>query len=204
MGIVKNIEDKIKINKVVSIASILFAIIIVIIGFFFSYRLIQDANKRIYILDNGVPILAKQTDLLLNRPVEYKAQIDLFHHLFFTMTPDDDFIKNQSTKSLYLIDESGMKEYMNLKESGFYNQVISSNSVITVKADSISLDTENMKFVYYGKQTINRRTSLIIRNLTTEGFIEDVPRSANNPHGVLLKNWKTTDNSDITIKAKYR
>lgn len=204
MGLVTNIEKKIKINKATSIGAIVLAIVIVIVGFIFSYKLVQDARKSIYILDNGVPILAKQTDLLLNRPVEHKAQIDLFHHLFFTLTPDDDFIKEQSKKALYLIDDSGMKEYMNLKENGFYNQVISSNSVITVKADSIVLNEENLKFTYYGTQTINRKTSLIIRKLVTEGYVEDVPRSPNNPHGVMIKNWKTIDNSDLSVKQKYR
>lgn len=204
MGLVTNIEKKIKINKATSLGAIVLAIVIVIVGFVFSYKLVQDARKSIYILDNGVPILAKQTDLLLNRPVEYKAQIDLFHHLFFTLTPDDDFIKEQTEKALYLIDDSGMKEYMNLKENGFYNQVISSNSVITVKADSIVLNDESLKFTYYGTQTINRKTSLIIRKLVTEGYVEDVPRSPNNPHGVMIKNWKTIDNSDLSVKAKYR
>lgn len=204
MGLVTNIERKIKINKVTSIGAIILSIVIVIVGFFFAYKLVQDARKSIYILDNGVPILAKQTDLLLNRPVEQKAQVDLFHHLFFTLTPDDEFIKEQSTKALYLIDDSGMKEYMNLKENGFYNQVISSNSVITVKADSIKLNQETLKFTYYGTQTINRKTSLIVRKLITEGYVEDVPRSPNNPHGVMIKNWRTIDNSDLSVKAKYR
>lgn len=204
MAIVKNIEDKIKINKAVSLGAIALSVLIVISGFVFSYKLIQDARRSIYILDNGVPILAKQTDLLLNRPVEFKAHIDLFHSLFFTLTGDDDFIKSQVEKSLYLIDETGMKEHLNLKEKGFYNQVVSSNTVITVKADSIKLDEGTQKFIYYGTQTINRKTQLILRKLVTEGYVQDIPRSENNPHGVLITKWKTLDNSDISVKAKYR
>ncbi|MCB4235771.1 hypothetical protein LDL59_13645 [Kaistella anthropi] len=60
-------------------------------------------------MDNGVPVLAKQTDVLLNRPVEYKAQIELFHRLFFTLAPDDAYIKENIQKSLYLIDDSGKR-----------------------------------------------------------------------------------------------
>ena len=202
--LVKNIEQKIKINKTVSIASILFAVLIVIVGFVFAYKLVQDSRKSLYVIDNGVPVLVKQTDLLLNRPVEYKAQIDLFHQLFFTLTPDDGFIKENTKKALYLVDESGMKEYMNLKENGFYNQIISSNSVITIKADSINLDLERMRFTYYGKQTINRKTSMIIRKIVTEGNLADTPRTPNNPHGVIISTWKTTDNSDISVQNKYR
>lgn len=200
--LVKNIEQKIKINKVVSIASILFAVVIVIVGFAFSYKLIQDSRKSLYVIDNGVPILVKQTDELLNRPVEYKSQIELFHRLFFTLAPDDRYIKENVEKSLYLIDDSGKKEYTNLREKGFYNQIISGNSLVTVRADSIKMDLPNRKFIYYGTQMINRKNTLIIRKLITEGNFEDMIRSPNNPHGVLLRNWRILDNSELSNKAK--
>ena len=87
--IVKNIEKRIKINKTMAIATVIFAIVIVIVGFSYSYKIVQDSRKSIYILDNWVPVLVKQTDELLNRPVEYKAQVELFHRLFFTLAPDD-------------------------------------------------------------------------------------------------------------------
>ena len=200
--LVKNIEQKIKINKVVSIASILFAVLIVIAGFVFAYKLVQDSRKSLYVLDNGVPILVKQTDDLLNRPVEYKSQIELFHRLFFTLAPDDRYIKENVEKSLYLIDDSGKKEYTNLREKGFYNQIISGNSLVTVRNDSIKMDVPNKKFIYYGTQMINRKNTLIIRKLITEGNFEDMIRSPNNPHGVLLRNWRILDNSEISNKAK--
>ena len=200
--LVKNIEQKIKINKVVSIASILFAVLIVIVGFIFAYKLVQDSRKSLYVIDNGVPILVKQTDELLNRPVEYKSQIELFHRLFFTLAPDDRYIKENVEKSLYLIDDSGKKEYTNLREKGFYNQIISGNSLVTVRNDSIKMDLPNRKFIYYGTQMINRKTTLIIRKLITEGNFEDMIRSPNNPHGVLLRNWRILDNSELSNKAK--
>lgn len=200
--LVKNIEQKIKINKAVSIASILFAVVIVIVGFVFAYQLIQDSRKSLYVIDNGVPILVKQTDELLNRPVEYKSQVELFHRLFFTLAPDDRYIKENVEKSLYLIDDSGKKEYTNLREKGFYNQIISGNSLVTVRADSIKMDLPSKKFIYYGTQMINRKNSLIIRKLVTEGNFEDMVRSPNNPHGVLLRNWRILDNSELSNKAK--
>ncbi|WP_373709194.1 conjugative transposon protein TraK [Kaistella sp.] len=200
--LVKNIEQKIKINKVVSISSILFAVLIVIAGFAFAYKLIQDSRKSLYVIDNGVPILVKQTDELLNRPVEYRSQIELFHRLFFTLAPDDSYIKENVEKSLYLIDDSGKKEYTNLREKGFYNQIISGNSLVTIRTDSIKTDLPNKKFIYYGTQMINRKTSLIIRKLITEGNFEDIIRSPNNPHGVLLRNWRILDNSELSNKSK--
>lgn len=201
--LVKDIEKKIKINKSVSIATVVFACVIVICGFLFSYRLIQDSRKSIYILDNGVPILVQQTDELLNRPVEYRSQVELFHRLFFTLPPDDQYIKENVEKSLYLIDDSGKKEYANLRENGFYNQIVSSNSTVTLKTDSIKLDTQNKLFRYYGIQIINRKTAIITRKLITEGSFDNTTRTLNNSHGVLLKNWRILDNTQISNQEKY-
>ena len=200
--LIKNIEHRIKINKIVSISTIAFAVFIVIAGFFFAYRMIEDSRKSIYILNNGVPVLAKQTDVLLNRPVEYKAQVELFHRLFFTLAPDDTYIKDNIQKSLYLIDDSGKKEYTNLKEKGFYNQIIASSSMVSIHADSIALNMEKKKFSFFGKQMITRKSSVITRNLITEGFFGDIIRSPNNPHGVILKNWRIINNDEVSNQTK--
>ncbi len=200
--LIKNIEQRIKVNKAVSLATIAFAVFIVITGFFFAYKIIEDSRKSIYILDNGVPILAKQTDVLLNRPVEYKAQIELFHRLFFTLAPDDVYIKENIQKSLYLIDDSAKKEYTNLKEKGFFNQIVASSSMVSIHADSITLNPENKKFRFFGKQMINRKSSVITRKLITEGFYEDIIRSPNNPHGVILKSWRIINNEEISNQTR--
>ena len=200
--LIKNIEKRIQINKVVSLAAIAFATFIIISGFVFAYKMIQDSRKSIYILDNGVPVLAKQTDVLLNRPVEYKAQVELFHRLFFTLAPDDAYIKENIQKSLYLIDESAKKEYTNLREKGFYNQIVASSSMVSIHSDSIKIDRESQKFRFFGKQMITRKSSVITRKLVTEGFFEDIIRSPNNPHGVLLKNWRILNNEEISNQIK--
>ncbi|MBO1882914.1 conjugative transposon protein TraK [Capnocytophaga sp. Marseille-Q4570] len=201
--IVKNIEKRIKINKTMAIATVIFAMVIVIVGFTYSYKIVQDSRRSIYILDNGIPVLVKQTDELLNRPVEYKAQIDLFHKLFFTLMPDDEYIKKNVDKSLYLIDDTAKRERENLLEKGFYNQIISSNATVSIQTDSINLDLNTKKFVYYGTQMINRKTSLIIRKLITQGYFKDIARTPNNAHGVLLENWNIVDNSEVAVKQKF-
>lgn len=200
--LIKNIEQRIKVNKMVSVATVGFAVFIVVVGFVFAFRLIEDSRKSIYILDNGIPVLAKQTDVLLNRPVEYKAQIELFHRMFFTLAPDDAYIRENIQKSLYLIDDSGKKEYTNLKEKGFFNQIVASSSMVSLHTDSISLDMEHRKFAFFGKQMISRKSSVITRRLTTEGFFGDIIRSPNNPHGVMLRNWRILDNQELSNQNK--
>jgi hypothetical protein len=98
---------------------------------------------------------------------------------------------------MYLVDQSGVDQYNNLKENGYFNSILSSSSVITLQTDSIALDMTRRYFRYYGKLKIDRRSSTVIRSLITEGYLKDIPRSDNNPHGVLIMNWKTLENKDL-------
>lgn len=195
--IVKNIEAKIRLATWVAMGSFLTSIILSAVCCSYAYRQVSDARKSIYILSNGIPLQANQTDMQVNRPAEYRADIDLFHSLFFSLTPDDKYIEYQLKKAMYLVDESGADQVNNLKENGFFNSVLSSSSVITLQTDSISLDMAKRYFRYYGKLKIDRRSSTVIRSLITEGYLKDIPRSDNNPHGVLIVNWKTLENKDL-------
>jgi conjugative transposon TraK protein len=195
--IIKNIESKIRLASFVSIGSLLLAFFVSIAVSFYAYKQVVSARKSIYILDNNVPILAKQTDVQMNRPAEYRAHIDLFHSIFFSLTPDDRFIEYQMKRAMYLIDESGARQYNDLKEKGYFSSVLSSSSVLTLQTDSIILDLPHLYFRYYGRQKIDRRSVTVYRSLITEGYLKDIPRSENNPHGVLITGWKTIENKDI-------
>jgi len=195
--IIKNIESKIRLATFVSMGSLLLAFSVSIAVSLFAYKQVISARKSIYILDNNVPILAKQTDVQMNRPAEYKAHIDLFHSIFFSLTPDDRFIEYQMKRAMYLIDESGARQYNDLKEKGYFSSVLSSSSVLTLQTDSIIIDLPHLYFRYYGKQKIDRRSVTVLRSLITEGYLKDIPRSENNPHGILITGWKTIENKDI-------
>jgi len=195
--IIQNIEAKVRLATWVACGSFLTSIILSVIFCSYAYRQVMDARKSIYILNNNVPLQASQTDMQLNRPAEYRADIDLFHSLFFSLTPDDKYIEYQMRKAMYLVDQSGVEAYNNLKENGFFNSILSSSSVLTLQTDSISLDRTRRYFRYYGKLRIDRRSSTVVRSLITEGYLKDIPRSDNNPHGVLICNWKTLENKDL-------
>ncbi|WP_319591728.1 conjugative transposon protein TraK [uncultured Draconibacterium sp.] len=200
--IIRNIEQKVKLAKLLSILSFAFSFAIVILMMMFLSKQLSESRKSIYILDKDIPILAKQTDESVNRPVEYKAHVNVFHSLFFTLTPDNKYIEYQMKKAMYLIDESGIQQYNNLKEKGLFNQILSSSAVLTIQTDSIFLDVPSKFFRYYGKQRIERKSSIVVRSLITEGYLKDVPRSQNNPHGVLIERWKTVENKDLKNEAK--
>jgi len=199
MGIVKNIEDKIKLAYVISIGSFITSIVTISINSYFKSEEVKDARRSIYVMDNtNVPLLANRSSVDDNRPVEYKAHVDLFHNIFFTLTPDDKQIQYQMDRAMYLIDETGAQQYNNLKEKGYFNQILSSSAVLSIQTDSIFLDMGKKYFKFYGRQTIERKSSTTVRSLVTEGYLKDIPRSTNNPHGILIMNWKTVENKDIS------
>ena len=66
-----------------------------------------------------------------------------------------------------------------------------------ITCDSIQLDEHTRTFKYFGTQFIKRRSKDIKRSITTEGHLETVARSENNPHGLLITKWKTLENKDL-------
>lgn len=137
--------------------------------------------------------------LTINAKHEY---IEIFHHLFFTLAPDDKYIKYTMDKAMYLVDETGLAQYNTLKERGFYNNIMGTSAVFSIYCDSINFDPQKMEFKYYGRQRIERRTSILTRELVTAGQLKRVPRTDNNPHGLLIVNWRTLLNKDIEQKTK--
>ncbi|MFN0293568.1 conjugative transposon protein TraK [Pedobacter helvus] len=197
--IIKNIEAKVRLATFLSAGSFILTALIVLMVSFFAYKQVSDARKTVYVLDaNSVPLLARQTSIQLNRAAEYRSHINLFHSLFFSLTPDDKYIEYQMKRAMYLVDESGALQYNNLKEKGFFNSILSSSAVLTIQTDSIVIDEARKYFRYYGRQKIDRRSSTIIRSLVTEGYMKDLEtRSDNNPHAVLITRWKTLENKDL-------
>ncbi|HEV3252412.1 MAG TPA: conjugative transposon protein TraK [Puia sp.] len=202
MDLIKNIEGKIKLSLAVSFGSFITAIIICIISFSYARKMINEEKRQIYVLNNNIPLVATKENVLDNRQAEYRAHIAAYHDFFFSYPPDNEYIESQLKKAMYLVDASGAQQYNTLKEKGFFNSIVSTSSTITLSMDSISLDMNNMHWVYYGKEKIDRPSMTVVRSLVTEGNIKDIPRSFNNPHGALITNWKTIDNKDLFSNAK--
>ena len=123
--IIQNIESKIRLATVLSLGSLLTSIIICGFVSAYAYQQVANARKSICILNNDIPSLAKQTIMQMNNPAEHKAVVDLFHSLIFDLTPDDKHIEYQMSKAMYFVDETGVGQYNNLKEKGYFNSILS-------------------------------------------------------------------------------
>ena len=167
-----------------------------------SYQATEDAQNRIYILANGKALEAFSAGRKDNIMVEARDHIKTFHQHFFSLDPDDEVIKTNITKALYLADQSAKSEYDNLKESGYYSNLISANISQEINVDSVQIDINQYPYSFrcFSTQKLIRSTSTATRNLLTEGFLRNVARSDNNPHGFLIERWKTISNRDTTLQ----
>ena len=200
--VIKNLENKIKLVMILCILFLAGCVVISMGSIWTARTMVDDAQKKVYVLDGNVPILVNRSTMEETLDVEAKSHIEMFHHYFFTLPPDDKYIKYTMEKAMYLIDESGLAQYNALKEKGFYGNIMGTSAVFSIFCDSIRYDKDKMSFTYSGRQRIERRTSILMRELVTEGFVKRVPRTENNPHGLLIVNWRTILNKDIEQRTK--
>jgi conjugative transposon TraK protein len=155
-------------------------------------------------LANGKALEAYAADRRDNIPVEARDHVKMFHHYFFTMDPDDKVIQSNINRALYLADASAKQQYDNLKENGYYSNLIAGNISQEIEADSIRINSDVYPFYfrYTGKQRIIRPTTITTRTVITEGFLRNVSRSDNNPHGFLIERWRTIENKDLNIQNR--
>jgi len=202
--LLKDLESKIKLALFVSVASLIASIVIVCIVTVNANKLILDERKSVYVLDAGLPLLLQRSTLEDNEEVEGMSHVNMFHSLFFNLPPDDKYIQNNILRAMYLIDESGVLIYNDLREQQFYNQLIANSALMTLKADSISYEVDSKRFRFVGTQRIERPTSIAYRSLVSEGWLSRVRRSENNPHGFIIHNYKIIQNEDIEVRQKRR
>lgn len=169
-----------------------------------SFKLVSEVQSKIYILANGKALEAYAAERKDNVPVEARDHVKTFHHFFFTLDPDEKVILANITRALYLADGSAKREYDNLKEGGYYTNLIAANISQQVMIDSVLLDINHspIYFKCFATQQITRTTSIVSRSLITQGFIRNVSRSDNNPHGFLIERWSIVENKDIKNETR--
>lgn len=169
-----------------------------------SFKMVSQAQSRIYLLYNGKLIQAVESTRKDNIQVEVADHVKMFHHYFFTLSPDEKANALGMNQALYLADRSAKRMYDDLKESGYYTNIISGNVSQHITMDSIQLvlDQKPFYFKYYGTQKITRPTAITLRSVISEGYIrDDVARSDQNSHGFLIEKWRILENNDLeTIK----
>ena len=169
-----------------------------------SYELSARVQDKIYILAGDQAMEAFASKRKDNVLVEAKSHISLFHIYFFTLDPDDKVIEKNISKALYMADASAKKQYNNLKETGYYANIIAGNISQQISIDSITVDIKEEPYFFncYSTERIIRPNSIVTRNLITQGYLRNVSRSDHNPHGFLIERWETLENKDIKTENR--
>lgn len=199
----KNIDTAFQHIKRFSIFLILANALVMCFCVYKSYQLVEASQNRVHILYNGKVLEALASDRQSNLPVELRDHIKTFHQYFFTLSPDEKAIQAGVTKALYLADESAKKAYDNLKEQGFFSNLISANISQEIVVDSIRLDMNSYPYPFtcYATQKLVRSSSTVFRKLVTQGQVRDIKtQTDNNPHGFLIQRWETVSNTDEPLK----
>jgi len=201
---IRNIETAFRHIRLFSIIWLLACTTLTVFVIYQSYRMVERMQNKVYILSSGRALEAFAGDRKDNLPVEARDHIRSFHQYLFTLDPDEKVINSNITRALYLADGSAKRLYDNLKESGYYSGIISGNISQEISIDSISLDMQSYPFYFrcYAVQKIIRPTSLVTRDLVTEGWLRNTSRSDNNPHGFLIERWSTLENKDLKVEAR--
>ncbi|MCW3110566.1 MAG: conjugative transposon protein TraK, partial [Segetibacter sp.] len=200
----KNIDSAFRHVRTFTLIVIIGSIILSGFALYKSYQLVANMQSKVYILANGKALEAYASDRKDNIAVEAKDHVKAFHQYFFTLDPDEKVIQTNIAKALYLADASAKREYDNLKENGYFSNIISGNISQQITIDSVQVDINQYPYYFrcYATQNIIRTTSIVSRSLLTEGYLRNVSRSDNNSHGFLIERWTTIDNRDIKTENR--
>ncbi|MET4545627.1 conjugative transposon TraK protein [Pedobacter africanus] len=200
----KNVDTAFKFIRTTCVTVIGGCLLITTVTVYKSYEFSKAAQGKIYVIANGKALEALSAERKDNVPIEARDHIKMFHHYFFTLSPDEKAIRENITKALYLADGSAKRQYDNLEENKYFSNMISGNVNQTIQVDSIQLDLSSYPHYFrcYAVQELTRPTSVVTRKLVTEGQLRNVGRSENNSHGFLIERWTVVENRDINIKNR--
>jgi len=200
----KNIDTAFKYTRAFSVVMIIACACITGYALHVSAKTIRASQATIFILANGKALEAYAAERKDNIPVEARDHVKMFHHYFFSLDPDDKVIQANITKALYLADASAKQQYDDLKENSYYSNIISGNISQEISIDSIDINTNQYPFYFHcqAKEKITRPTTIVTRSLITEGWLRNVARSDNNPHGFLIEKWRTLENKDVKTEQR--
>lgn len=199
-----SIESAFQLVRTFCFAVMFLSILLAVFALHLGFRMVTRADSRIFILANGKILEAYAGERGDNIEVEARDHIRTFHKDFFSLDPDEQVIRSNISKALYLADRSAKKQYDNLKESGYYTNLITANISQQIEVDSVSIQTKEYPYYFQcsAHEKLIRATSIVTRNLITEGWLRNVARSDNNPHGFLIENWMILENRDIKTENR--
>lgn len=205
MKILKNIDNSIKTIKITTGIVILATFCFSGWVYFTSLRLVEESRNKVYLLNNGnILQLVRSRNLKDNIEAEIKNHVSMFHEYYFNLDPDAKDIKRRVDIALNLVDDSGKLLESGRTESMYYHKMIEGAINSRIYIDSIKV-YKNEAFYsakIFAKQKLERTTRIVMKEFEADCRIREVARTENNPHGLMIENYKITKNNIAYEKAK--
>lgn len=201
----RNLETSYRNIRILAFTAVGLFFLLTLSALAFAYKVKTDSESQMFVVADGVTLLASlRRDVRENRPVEAKDHIRRFHELFFTLDPDAKAIEEHIKEALPYADESVARLYLDTKEKSYYNQLIQASASQEIQVDSVQLDMNQYPYVFrtFARQQIIRLTNITVRRLVTTGYLRNVTRSPENPHGFLIEKFAVRDNTDIEERSR--
>ena len=137
------------------------------------------------------------------------AHRTLFLVIVFTFVKGDTVTENREhrARTQYVGVKSLFLEGIVLCQSRLIDQVhrffhrIADVFVVRCESKKVMVEHFYMALGFH-VQRIERRSNILMRELVTAGQLKRVPRTDNNPQGLLIVNWRTLLNKDIEKKQR--
>lgn len=204
----KTIENSFRLVRLVMLAIVAGSLAFALGVAYWAFNSVEHSRQRVYVMESGKSImLALAQEHNINRPAEAKDHLRVFMRLLFDLEPDERQISKSIEQATYLGDRlSVVRLYTDLKEKGYYTRLMQGDvhQKVEVELEGIQIDMTQSPYPFKlkGKQLLVRSTSLTVRNLEVEGYLIDVARTDNNPHGFMVEKFQITNNQDIETIAR--
>lgn len=161
-------------------------------------------RSSIYVLDNGAAFSATARPSSVTRVDEVRNHVQVFHDLFFNLPPDMTMITRNLERALVLSDKSAYDYYENLREKGFYKNLVNADAYQQIVVDSIKIDITSYPYraLTFCSQFITRRSNMSRFSLVTRCNLVNVPRSANNLNGLMIEEFEVLENRQLEVRNK--
>jgi conjugative transposon TraK protein len=201
----RNIEKEHKTNRLVVIVVVVLSFLFCIIVAIRSINYAEKATNKVYVVENGNSLLtAFKTNAEDNRPAEIKNHIKTLLNLLFTIAPDKEQIEKNQKEASFLGDSSVTNFISNMQEAKYYSHLIAASASSKLNFDSASFNVDYSKYPYIAevvcKNIIVRPTNSEVRTLDVKMKLRNVPRSDNNPHGLIIEDFDPRTLDSLTYE----
>ena len=191
-------------STVVMTAALVLMALVTVLSVLRSYSFVREQRRQIYVIDKGQSILALQSDGSATRDLEAMDHVTRFHELFFNMAPNAVTIQQNVDRALNLSDRSVYDYWSDLSEQGFYQRLVSANISQQFALDSVKVDMKTYPYgaTTYGKLYLIRESNITAYDMVTSCRLVDVGRSKDNPHGLMLEQFRVESNEKLGTRKR--